>query len=265
MTATELLVGRGALVTGSSSGIGRAIALRLAAEGAEVLCCDLTPEPRSTGRDEPSRDPTHVEIISRGGSAHFYPMDAEKEQSVEQAFDRAEGLAAPFRICVLNAGIFTGEASILRETIENHDRTLRVNERGVWLGCRAAARRFAAGGEGGRIVCVASISGQVGRAYESAYGTSKGAVVNLVRTAAVELAPHHINVNAVCPGFIETPMLEESLARDEAKRAKLERQTPWPRLGTPTDVAAAVKFLVSDDAEWITGVSLPVDGGYTSQ
>jgi NAD(P)-dependent dehydrogenase (short-subunit alcohol dehydrogenase family) len=261
MAVAGRLSGRGALVTGSSSGIGRAIALHLASEGAEVLCCDLMAEPRSVDPDESPGKPTHAEISERGGSAHFQAMDAADEQSVKEGFDRMGELASPFRICVLNAGIFTGEASILDEPAEDHDRTLRVNERGVWLGCREAGRLFVAGGEGGRIVCIASISGLVGRADESAYCASKGAVVNLVRAVAVELAPHRINVNAVCPGFVDTPMLRASL--DEEKRASLEQQTPWPRLGTPADVAAAVAFLVSEEAEWITGVALPVDGGYT--
>jgi NAD(P)-dependent dehydrogenase (short-subunit alcohol dehydrogenase family) len=261
MAAVGRLSGRGALVTGSSSGIGRAIALRLATEGAEVLCCDLMAEPRSVDSEEHTEKPTHVEIAEQGGSAQFQAMDVGDERSVEEGFDRAGELESPLRICVLNAGIFTGEASILDEIVENHDRTLRVNERGVWLGCREAARRFVAGGEGGRIVCTASISGLVGLADEAAYCSSKGAVVNLVRAVAVELAPHRINVNAVCPGYVVTPMLRASL--DEAKRARIEQQTPWPRLGTPADIAAAVAFLVSDEAEWITGVALPVDGGYT--
>ena len=235
--------------------------MRLAAEGAEILCCDLEPEAQTTSLDEPSPKPTHLEIIERGGSALFFAMDTAVERSVEEAFDQILEMTCPFRICVLNAGIFTGNMSILDETVENHDQTLRVNERGVWLGCRAAARKFVTGGAGGRIICIASISGLVGLGEESAYCASKGAVVNLVRAIAVELAPHKINVNTVCPGFVDTPMLRKSL--DDTKYARLRQQTPWPRLGTPEDIAATVAFLASDDAEWLTGVVLPVDGGYT--
>ena len=163
---------------------------------------------------------------------------------------------------LLNAGIFSRRVSIVDERADEHDDIMRVNERGVWLGCRAAGQRFVERGEGGRIVCTGSISGLVGLPDEPAYCASKGAVVNLVRAVALDLAPHRVNVNAVCPGFITTAMLRETL-EDFEMRASLEALTPWPRLGTPADVAAAVVFLVSDDAEWITGVALPVDGGYT--
>ncbi len=247
------LEGKGALVTGASSGIGRAVALRLGAEGASVLCCDLRDD--MPGSQEV---PTHEVIVERGGEGAFRVCDVGEEVSVEQAFDALE---APLEICVLNAGIFVRGGTIIDETSAAHDRTMLVNERGVWLGLRAAATRMTRARRG-RIVCTASISGLVGRPGESSYCASKGAVVNLVRAAAVDLAPYTINVNAVCPGFIETPMTGALLA-NPASRAPLEEATPWPRLGTPDDVAAAVSFLVSEDAAWITGVALAVDGGYT--
>lgn len=256
------LADRVTVVTGASSGNGRAIALRLAAEGAHVLCCDLTPNARPGGYDDSPAVPTHELIEQRGGVARFQTCDAGDERAVEEAVERAVALLGPLRICVLNAGIFCRDASIFDETADEHDRTMRVNERGVWLGCRAAARRFIAQGDGGRIVCVASISGLVGMPGEPSYCASKGAVVNLVRAAAVDLAAHRINVNAVCPGFIATAMIRHQLD-DPEQRAQLERRTPWPRLGTSNDVAAAVAFLASDDAEWITGAALAVDGGYT--
>ncbi len=256
------LCGVGAFVTGASSGIGRAVALRLAASGAEVRCCDLSPEPRLGGIDELEHLATHEAIRSRGGRASFCGCDVADDVSVEAAFANPDEPEAPVRIYVLAAGIFTGDASILDEPVGAHDATMRVNERGVWLCCRAAARRLVAAGDGGRIVCIASISGLVGLGLEPSYCASKAAVVNLVRAAALDLAPHRITVNAVCPGFAQTAMLAPAL-EDAAKRSELERSTPWPRLGRPADVAAAVAFLASDDAEWITGVALPVDGGYT--
>ena len=256
--ASGRLAGTGALVTGSSSGIGRAVALRLAAEGARVNCCDLGPEPRPGGFDELGDLATHEAIRSRGGEASFHRCDVGDDGSVQNAFD----LAGPTRVYVLCAGVFAGDASILDESVEAHDATLKVNERGVWLGCRAAARRLVAAGQGGRIVCIASISGLVGLTQEPAYCASKGAVVSLVRAVAADLAPYRINVNAVCPGFVATAMLASALG-DSTKRAEMERATPWPRLGRAADIAAAAAFLVSDDAEWITGVALPVDGGYT--
>lgn len=117
-------------------------------------------------------------------------------------------------------------------------------------------------GRPGRIVCIASISGLVGLPREPAYCASKAAVVNLTRAAALDLAPHEITVNAICPGYIATAMLRQELA-DPSRRAALEAATPWPRLGTVEDVAAAASFLISDDAAWITGAVLAVDGGYS--
>lgn len=259
---TTRLADRAAIVTGSSAGIGRAIALRLAEEGAEVLCCDL----RAGGADGECGDEpgsaTHELIAARGGKAVFERCDVTDPVAVERTFSAANRLSKPLRIAVLNAGIFLRDASILEETVAEHDRIMNVNERGVWLGCQAAARHFVNGGTAGRIVCVASISGLVGLPAESAYCASKGAIVNLVRAAAADLAPHQINVNALAPGFISTAMTR-SMFDDSEVRSGLERRTPWPRLGRAQDVAAAAAFLVSDDAEWITGVTLPVDGGYT--
>jgi hypothetical protein len=259
--AAGRLAGQGAVVTGSSTGIGRAVAFRLADEGAEVLCCDLRPEPRPEAWDAVDALPTHSAIQQRGGTAAFCECDVRAEASVEAAFGAADELSVPTSVYVLNAGVFAGDASILSETAAAHDLTLGVNERGVWLGCRAGARRLVAAGRPGRIVCIASISGLVGLANEPAYCASKGAVVSLVRAAAVDLARYRISVNAVCPGFVATAMLRPSL-EDPIKRDQFARATPWPRLGRPADIAAAVLFLVSDDADWITGVALPVDGGY---
>jgi NAD(P)-dependent dehydrogenase (short-subunit alcohol dehydrogenase family) len=146
--------------------------------------------------------------------------------------------------CVLNADIFLCAGSILDETAPDHDQVMQVNERGVWLGIRGVARSLAsAGGRPGRIVCIASISGLVGLPREPAYCASKAAVVNLTRAAARDLAPHEITVNAICAGFIAMAMLREELT-DPDRWAALEAATPWPRLGTVEDVAAAASFLV---------------------
>jgi glucose 1-dehydrogenase len=253
---------RVALVTGSSSGNGRGIALRLAAEGASVLCCDVRSDPRPKGFDEEPEVPTHALIEQRGGTSAFQECDAGDEESVRRAFDAVVSGLGGLDVAVLNAGIYHRDVSILDETSDEHDSIMAVNERGVWLGLRAAGNTLIQGGRGGRIVCVASSYGIVGAALAPTYSASKGAVVNLVRAAALDLAPHRINVNAVCPGYIATAMLHDELA-DPGYRAGLEASTPWPRLGTVDDVAAAAAFLASDDAAWITGAALPVDGGYT--
>jgi NAD(P)-dependent dehydrogenase (short-subunit alcohol dehydrogenase family) len=259
---TGRLAGHSALVTGSSSGIGRAIALRLASEGAELLCCDLHEGCALGGFDEEPHTSTHELIAARGGTAQFEECDVADQHAVDRVFGALDGMSSPLRVVVLNAGVFLRDASILEETVTEHDTIMSVNERAVWLGCQAAAHHFVRRSLPGRIICVASISGLVGLPAEPAYCASKGAVVNLVRAVAIDLAAHAINVNAIAPGFIATSMTRSMLS-DTTIRTELERQTPWPRLGRPQDIAGAAAFLASDDAEWITGVTLPVDGGYT--
>lgn len=253
--------GRSVLVTGASSGIGRAIALRLGRAGAAVLCCDVRESSRPDGFDSDPEVPTHAAIERAGSRAEFMQCDVTDAQAVDAACERLSVLGQPWGL-VFAAGVFTRDVSILDETIEEHDQVMAVNERGVWLGLRAGARQLVAGGAGGRIVCVASISGLVGLEQEPSYCSSKGAVVNLVRATALDLAPHGITVNAVCPGFIATAMLAGDVA-DPDRRALLQRATPAGRLGTPDDVATGVAFLMSPEAGFITGVALPIDGGYT--
>jgi NAD(P)-dependent dehydrogenase (short-subunit alcohol dehydrogenase family) len=254
--------GRVAVVTGSSSGIGRAVALRLAGTGVDVVCADRQREPRSPQHEAQGALSTDELIAQQGGRSRFRQCDVADEAEVEALFEQAAESQSVLAAAVLCAGVFERDASILEETAGEHDRTMRVNERGVWLGLRAAGRTLVRQESGGRIVCIASISGLVGLPDEPSYCASKGAVVNLVRAAALDLAPFGITVNAVCPGFVGTAMLASDLAEPD-RRTKIERAAPLDRLGTPEDVAAAVDFLVSADAAFITGVALPVDGGYT--
>lgn len=256
------LEGRALAVTGASSGIGRAVALRLAVEGAAVVCCDLQPEPRMGGMDREPCVPTDELIRREGGDARFAACDVTEATAVEAAFDTVRELPGDPWGFVLAAGVFARDVSILEETEYEHDWTLSVNERGVWLGLRAAGRMLTGADGGGRIVCIASISGLVGLANEPAYCASKGAVVNLVRAAALDLAPYAVTVNAVCPGFVATAMLDAEI-RDPARRAQLDAQAPLGRIGTGDDVAAAVAYLVAPEAGFVSGVALPVDGGYT--
>jgi NAD(P)-dependent dehydrogenase (short-subunit alcohol dehydrogenase family) len=258
------IAGTTALVTGSSSGIGRAIALRLAEQGASVLCCDLEPIPTAIAEFQ-AKDvlPTHESIQSNGGVAQYQPLDAADESSIVEAFGHVSDLDGSFKSCVLCAGIFRGGVSLLDDTADNYDAMNLVNARGVWLGCREAGRRFVADKTMGRIVCIASISGLVGLANEAAYAASKGAVVALVRAAARDLSSHSITVNAVAPGLVRTPMTRE-VFQDEAELAEFAGRTPLQRYGVPEDVADGVMFLLSDSASWITGVTLPIDGGYSN-
>jgi NAD(P)-dependent dehydrogenase (short-subunit alcohol dehydrogenase family) len=165
---------------------------------------------------------------------------------------------------VNNAGVAATDAGVAGEPESDYDRIMAVNAKGVWLGCRHACRHFIEQGEGGRIVNVASVGGLVGLAGESSYSASKGAVVNLTRQVAIDMAPHRINCNAICPGYLETAMTRP-FYEDGVTLGMVTGMTPWPRLGVPEDIAKAALFLASDDAEWVTGSTLAVDGGYTAR
>jgi len=263
------LKGQVAVVTGASSGNGRAIALALAAEGAAVLCSDLREAALEGGYEKDIDVPTHDVIKRDGGRAAFKKGDASKGVDVEAIVAAAVKEFGRLDIIVNNAGVFTGVHTILDETEEQYDLTMAVNTKGVWLGCKFAIKQFMnqaprADGTRGRIVNIASIGGLVGLALEPAYCASKGAVVNLTRQLAIDFAPHKINVNAVCPGFLATAMVRPFLEDPEAK-AGLEALCPYPRVGEAQDVAKAVTFLLSDDAEWFAGSMLTVDGGFTAR
>jgi glucose 1-dehydrogenase len=256
------LVGRVAWVTGSSSGNGRAIARRLAAEGAAVLCSDLRPEPDPRGFDE--GPPTHEAIAATGGRAAFVVCDVTDPAAVAEAAEQCEAGFGRIDICVANAGVAARvNVPLVEETFEAYRAMLAVNQDGVWHTCRQASERMIARGEGGRIIVISSIAGLAGIDSGAAYVMSKHGVMGLVRVLARQLAPHRINVNAVNPGYIRTAMCAESFATADGI-ARLQAQTPFPRLGEPEDVAGAVFFLASDDAAWVTGIALPVDGGYTA-
>lgn len=263
------LQNRIAIVTGASSGNGRAIALALAERGAAVMCSDLQPTALAGGYEKNIEVPTHEAILQSGGRAEYIQADASKASDVEALVAACVKLYGRVDIMVNNAGVFTGLHSILDETEDQYDFTMNVNAKGVWLGSKYAIKQMVTqsplpGAGRGRIINIASIGGLVGLALEPSYCASKGAVVNLTRQLAVDFAAELINVNAVCPGFLATAMVRPFLENKETK-SSLEALTPWPRMGTPEDVAKAVCFLASDDAEWMTGSNLTVDGAFTAR
>jgi NAD(P)-dependent dehydrogenase (short-subunit alcohol dehydrogenase family) len=258
-----------AIVTGASSGNGRAIALALAAEGARVVCSDVRKQAREGGYETDIASDTDSVIKQRGGQAIFVKADTSRAGDVEGLVQRAVETWSRVDIMVNNAGVFTGLKTIVDETEQDYDFTMAVNAKGVWLGCKYAIMQMLkqqprADGVRGRIINIASIGGLVGLAQEPAYCASKGAVVNLTRQLALDFAPHKINVNAVCPGFLATAMVRPFLEDPELKAA-LEALTPWPRVGTAQDVAKIAVFLASDDAEWVTGSMFTADGGFTAR
>jgi NAD(P)-dependent dehydrogenase (short-subunit alcohol dehydrogenase family) len=256
-----------ALVTGASSGNGRAIAVALAAEGATVLCSDLRREAREGGYEEDIGRSTDDVIRTKGGAAEFHQADATSYTDMENLVAHAAESFGRLDVMVNNAGIFTDLHTIVEETEEQYDRTMAVNAKGVWLGCKFAIAQMLTQepitGSRGRVVNIASIGGLVGLASEPAYCASKGAVVNLTRQLAVDFAPERININAVCPGFLQTAMVRPFL-EDPELNALLHENSPWPELGTAGDVAKATVFLATDDSRWATGTLLTVDGGFTS-
>lgn len=253
-----------AVVTGSSSGNGRAIARRLSAGGMSIVCADLSPDARPDGFEEDLDIPTHELIASAGGQATFVKCDVRDRAQVRAVIGTAEQTFGGFDVIVNNAGVFTGLASIFEEEEKNFDLSVAVNIKGVWNGCKEAATHLRSRGKPGRIINIASVGGLVGIPNEPGYCATKGAVVNMTRAVAMDCAPYLIAVNAVCPGFIVTGMVREFVESEEATAAMTEA-TPWPRFGNPDDVAGAVAFLCAPDSEWMTGVALAVDGGFTAK
>jgi NAD(P)-dependent dehydrogenase (short-subunit alcohol dehydrogenase family) len=258
-----------AVVTGSSSGNGRAIALAYAKAGATVVCSDRTPEALKEGYESDLAIPTDELIRRGGGKSVFITADVVQAKQVEQLVTEAVARFGRLDIMVNNAGVFTGLHTILDETEEQFDFTMAVNTKGVWLGCKYAIGQMMkqeprSSGSRGKVINIASIGGLVGLAQEPAYCTAKGAVVNLTRQLAVDFAPQRINVNAICPGFLATAMVRPFLENADTNKL-LHDLTPWPRVGTAGDVANCALFLAAEESEWMSGSMLTVDGAFTAR
>ena len=225
-------------------------------EGARVVCADLAPEAVAGSWEEST--PTH-ELIDGA----FVRCDVADGAQVTAAVATAVGEFGGLDIAVANAGISPKAHPLRDEPWEDYKRVQAVNVDGAWWTCREASRQMVAQGRGGSIITLASIAGITGVQTGLHYNMSKGAVVQLTRTLAIELAPDMVTVNAIAPGWVRTAMTRDMW--DEPERlADLERRTPMARLGEVEDIAGAAFFLASDDARWLTGAIIPVDGGYSA-
>ena len=243
-----LLDGKCALVTGASRGIGRAVALKLASEGAKVAL--------NFAGNEAAANEVRQEIEAMGGQAILVKADVADEAAVQDMVQKTADAFGRIDILVNNAGI-TRDGLLARMKEEDWDAVLSTNLKGVFLTTKAVAKLMMKQ-RAGRIVNMASVVGVSGNAGQANYSAAKAGVIGFTKTIARELASRGVTANAVAPGFIATDMT--SVLSDKAKEAALTG-IPLGRMGTPEDVAAAVLFLASDQASYVTGQVLPVDGG----
>ncbi len=269
---TAPLDGKIAIITGAGQGIGRGIALRLAEEGAHIVVAEFHPETAAA---------VAREVEGRGQRALAYPIDVSEVNAVAQMVTDVVRTFGRIDILVNNAGVMQTKP-LLDLTEADWDRVIAVNQRGLFFCLQAVAAQMVrqvpedikAAGRAprsfGKIVNVSSISGRRGRPLSAHYAASKAAVISITQSAALALAPFNINVNAVCPSVVPTPMWQQidqdrggllGLKPGEAMAAFIEA-IPLKRAATPEDIAGAVAFLCSADADYITGQALNVDGGH---
>ena len=241
-----------AVITGGASGMGKATVARFLAEGAKVVAADLN---EANGK----------ELLNDHGSdaLRFVRADVASEPDVEAMIATATEQFGGLDIVFNNAGVGGAFGPITDVSVDDWDYTFSVLVRGVFLGIKHGARAMKKQGRGGAIINTASVAGLSGGAGPQAYSACKAAVINLTRATAIELASEQIRVNAICPGGILTPLIARGMD-EETTAARLAQLQPWPEAGRGEHIAGAALFLASDDARFVTGEALVVDGGLTA-
>ncbi len=241
-----------AVVTGAESGIGAACAIALAGSGVAIAILYW--------RDQAAAERTRESIQKIGADAITIPMDVTSEKDVEGAFDRVRSELGTPDILVNSAGLNMTGVAVADMELEQWERIIRTDLTGPFLTCRRFARDLRAGGRPGHVINITSIHATVARAGGADYCAAKGGLQSFTSALALELAPLRINVNAIAPGMILTPMNERAV-KDAAYRQALERSIPWARAGTAEEVARVTAFLCSSVADYITGATFTIDGG----
>jgi NAD(P)-dependent dehydrogenase (short-subunit alcohol dehydrogenase family) len=245
------------IITGAGSGLGREMALLFALEGSRVVLAEVKEE---------SGQAVAREIQRTGGSALFVQADVRRSADTKRMVEETLRAFGQIDILVNNAGINPSRVPVVETSEEHWDLTVAVNLKGVFLCSRAVLPEMMRRKQGS-ILHIASAAGLIGCSSRAAYSASKGGVVGLTRSMAVDYAPYGIRINSLCPGFVETELTHdyfEVRRKDPAAWKHIIGLHALDRIGRPSDVAYAALFLVSDEAPWITGLNLPIDGGFTS-
>jgi NAD(P)-dependent dehydrogenase (short-subunit alcohol dehydrogenase family) len=248
------LEGKVALITGSGNGIGKAMALLFAKEGADIAVNDI---------DLPSAEETAEEVKQIGRNATAIAADVGEPADVDMMVDRIVGQMGGVHILINNAAVAHEIVPTIESSVENWDKVIRVFLRGTYLCCRKVGQ-WMVSHRTGKVVNMSSIAGIVGFAPRPAYAPAKAAVIHLTRCLAIEWAKYGITVNCIAPGLVMTDRVKEQIRKGQMDLERRLRRIPLGRVQEPEDIARAALFLVSDDAKQITGVTLPVDGGWTA-